>query len=117
MTLHTQSIDEKLAAVEGLIPLYRQIGRATNDGGTYEALKAIAADLRARRDFPRSDAQRELHRALLQVNGMRGADGYNVDSLIYLAQALNNRWPLVSQALERFGNEVAESTANGGAPR
>lgn len=105
MTLHVETLDEKLAAVERLIPLYRAIGRAKGDDGTYGALKAIAADLRARLDHPRGDASCEILRALTLVQTSRTERGYDLDALTHLAEVLNNRWPLVSQALELFGRD------------
>lgn len=117
MGVFAVTTEQKLATVERLIPLYRAIGRATADDGIHESLKAIASDLRAVRDFKQGQAQSELQAALIRVRDSRKGTDYDVDSLMSLTEALLRRWPLVSQALERFGDEAAGLPANEGAPR
>lgn len=102
MSVRVLTTDDKLAAVERLIPLYRAIGRANGDDGTHEALKAIALDLRAVRDLRPGQAEQELLGTLARVRESRSGSDYDVDALISLAEAVAKRWPLVRQALERF---------------
>lgn len=109
MSVHVLTTDSKLAAIERLIPLYRAIGRAQGDDGTYEALKAIALDLRAVRHLKPGRAGRELLEALARVRETRDdRNDYDVAALISLAEALASRWPLVRQALEVFEKETTE---------
>jgi len=109
MSLHTLSIEDKLAVVEAVIRSMRPNGRQDPEAArSYEALKAVAADLRARLEHPRSNALGSLGRALAAVKASKGPLGYDQGKLLQVANIVINKWPTISQALEQFGEESAE---------
>lgn len=109
MTLHVITIEEKLAVVEKAISdLRRKARQDPVHRANSEILKAIAADLRARIEFPRSNALGELTRALTLAKAKKTDLGYDHNSLVYVANVVIHKWPTISQALEQFGEESAE---------
>lgn len=106
MSLHVYSIDEKLAAVE------RQIVRAKRFQSAHDTdlLKAVAADLRARQDLPRNNAFGSIERAIKNVKATIGTEphGFEQDAMFKLARTIIQHWPVIAQALERYGEISAE---------
>jgi len=96
MTLYVFTIEEKLDEVERLIRVDPR-----ND-----VLKAVAADLRARLDGVPSAALTSLEWKVVGAARARTAVGYPHNHLIGVAEELLGKWPLVKQALEKFGAEV-----------
>jgi hypothetical protein len=109
MTLHVFTIQEKLEAVENLIALWRRTGAAAVD---LDLLKAIAADLRARLDHVPSAALVSLEQRVVAMKRTRSTLGYHTGAMIGLSQEVAARWPVVRQALERFGAEVETKQAS-----
>jgi len=106
----TISLDDKLAVTETLIRAFRDRARNGDQNSIliYESLKSIAADLHARQAFPTSNALGELRRKIERVQASKTALGYDEGRLTDLANHVINKWPFISQALERFGEESAE---------
>lgn len=102
MTIHSTTIHEQLAVVDRmLINEYRS-------GTRSDALRAIAADLRARLDGVPSAAATALQQRINVVKASKTALGYSDGTMVALAQELIGRWPTVKLALERFETEVSE---------
>lgn len=109
MALLVVSLEDKLAAIEREINESRRNDRPPGSAAQrhHEALKALAIDVRARMDFPRSNALGELTRAVQRMIESKTRH-YDDVRMIHVANVLINKWPFVSQALERFGEESAE---------
>jgi hypothetical protein len=109
MALRIVSLEDKLAALELVLDRARTGYRPPGSDAQrhYEALKALGSDLRARIEFPRSNALGELTRALERMIESK-VRHYDDIRMIHVANVLINKWPTVSQALERFGEESAE---------
>lgn len=108
MSLHTFSLDEKLEVIEMLIRAHRVHNGVS--AHTSNVLKAIALDIRARQEFPRNVALGELERTLRWMKDTRDlkVQGYEPGKMAAVASIVINRWPLIQQALERYGEETAE---------
>jgi hypothetical protein len=108
MTVTTR---QKLAAVERLLGDLRWArGSQAPEAETYDALLAIAVDLRA--GAPK-EAGRVLAAMTDQVQRARRGKSrlgfYDVGHMQTLTEALCGRWwPTVERALQRFEKEVAE---------
>jgi hypothetical protein len=91
------TLQEKIEAIEDLIeaePMH------------YKVLKAIAKDLRGRLDGAPSVAETELGRRINAVEASKAQKAGNLEQrLSALGQEVIARWPVVSQALERFADE------------
>lgn len=101
---------EKLAIVEALIEAHRwaRSDPAVPEHRTWEALKAIAADLRA--DEPRvaSKALETLDYRIDRARQQKARLGYyEIGHLQGIAEELIGRWPVVRKALERYQQELA----------
>jgi hypothetical protein len=110
MALRIVSLEQKLVAVEMEVAEARH-GR--RDPGSpaqahYEALKSIAKDLQARMELPRSNALGELERAIERLIRSKTGLGYDEGHMNAVAQVVVNKWPTISMALERFGEESCE---------
>lgn len=110
MSVGIFSIDDKIAALDVEI---KEARRGRREPGSalhrqYEVLKAIAADLRARQQLPRNNVLGSLERELEQMRRSRTALGYDQGRVMELANIVVSRWPVISQALEQFGEESAE---------
>lgn len=81
--------------------------RAQRQSETVQALKGIAADLRARLDLPRSNALGELEREMQKLADSKTIGGYPPGRMIAVAHVIIRKWPTVRQALEQFGEESA----------
>jgi predicted esterase len=110
MTLNLFSIEDKIAVIEAEIAEARQFRREPGSPMQrhYQILKAIAADLRARAEHPRSNALGALERELTRLRSSKTALGYDQGRIIELATLVVSKWPTISQALERYGEESAE---------
>lgn len=110
MSVGIFSIDDKIAALDVEIKEARQGRREPGSAlhRQYEVLKAIAADLRARQQLPRNNVLGSLERELEQMRRSRTALGYDQGRVMELANIVVSRWPVISQALEQFGEESAE---------
>lgn len=106
MSLHTYSLDEKIEIAERLIHRYRSGNASEREAA--DILKSIAADLRGRGEMPRSLALGEIERAIKSVKQSHTGLGYENGKLMALAERLIRHWPTVQQALEQFGEEVAQ---------
>lgn len=111
MSLHNSmlTLDEKIRVVDLLIADTRRQAKHDQVAAEHlKTLKAIAADLEARRGCPRSNALGELERILSRVLQSKTRLGYDEHQLADLARHVINKWPFIRQALERFGEEGAE---------
>lgn len=111
MSLDVFSIDDKIAALELEIAEARKFRREPSSPMQrhFKILKAIAADLRARQQLPRSNALGALERELVRLKASRDARGsYDAGRAAEMANIVVSRWPTISQALEMFGEESAE---------
>ena len=110
MTVGIYSLAEKQAAMDVEIKEARAGRRSPGSAlhHQYEVLKSIAADLRARQELPRNNTLGQLERQIELVRKSGTALGYDRMRLMELANFLINRWPIVSQALEQFGEEAME---------
>ena len=109
--IHEFSLQEKLAAVSLAIAEIQAEARRTPGSALhrqYQTLKAIAADLRARQDLPRNNALGALGREIARVKSAKTARGYSDGHMIELANIVISKWPIISQALEQFGELSAE---------
>lgn len=98
MILRIIAIEEKLCAVERILE-----GDDVFDH--VNALKEIAKDLRARAATAPSVAILEIERRLIAVARSKTRQGYETGAMIGVAQELIARWPVIRQALEKFGRE------------
>lgn len=112
MSLRTFTLEEKIAAIEMAIVEARGGRRSPGSAEQrhYEVLKSIAADLRARLELPRSNALGELERALIRMKEAPRTvvNEYDQTRMVEVTKIVISKWPYVSQALERFGEESAE---------
>lgn len=113
MSLHLFSVAEKLAAMEIEIMESRGRNRAPGSANQrhHEILKAISSDLRARQQLPRNNALGALERELESMKRQKchGVDfGYDMRSMARVTSVLISKWPVISQALEAFGEVSAE---------
>ena len=110
MTLRLFTIEEKLAALHvELVEARRELRPpGSNAQRHYEILKSIGADLQARRELPRNNALGDLERRLAQVARSKTALGYDRNQMAELANVVINKWSVISQALECFGEVSAE---------
>ena len=104
------SLSDKIKVVDLLIADARRAARDGDESASerWRALKSVAADLEARRGYPRSNALGELERILDRVQRSKTPLGYDQNQLADLARHVISKWPFISQALERFGEEGAE---------
>ena len=103
MSLHVASLEERLAAVEAAIV---GLSRAGWDGTP--ALKAVASDIRARMEIPRSNALGELERAIEKMKRTKTSLGYEQREMVAVAYVIIKKWPFIRQALELFGEETSK---------
>ncbi len=113
MSVGIFTIDDKIAAVDMEIKEIREEARQQPEGAPlrrhHEILKAICADLRARQDLPRNNALGDLGRQLERMKRLKPIGGqYDQGLLNELALTVVSKWPVISQALEQFGEETAE---------
>ena len=101
--IHSITLQEQLAVIDRLL-----IEERKNSGTRNDALRAIAADLRARLERAPTVAVVELQRRINYVKqSKRETNAYSDGTLIALGQELVGRWPVVKLALERFEAEVS----------
>lgn len=91
---------EKIEAIDALIVAGV---REKQDVGI---LKEIATDLRGRLEHAPSITKDELARGVANVMNNKTRNGYHVGPLASLGEFVTGRWPLIQQALERFGAEL-----------
>jgi hypothetical protein len=103
MALRMMSVEDKLAVVERVIRNHRD-----QRSPTVQTLKALAKDLRARVDVPKSNALGQLERALQKMQETRTDTGYDRNMMSEVAKVVINKWSHIRQALEEFGEETAE---------
>jgi hypothetical protein len=110
MILHLFTIEEKIDAIEAELKWSRSARRepGSREQRHHELLKAIAADLRARQTLPRNNALGDLSRTLEKMKSSKTALGYEQGKMIEVANVVVSKWPVISQALELFGEESAE---------
>lgn len=95
---------EKLSVVEGLIEAFRRSGGDSDDNRyRLRVMAAIASDLRGRLEQAPNIALTELERRIAAVVRSKTPLGYGNGPLVGVGEELIGRWPIVKQALERFG--------------
>ena len=116
MSLTTIELEEQLRAIdEMIVELKRTATARVGDAPAFEAsrlryevLKAVAADLRARLDRPRSLSLGEIERAIAKMAASKTRLGYDEGKMTHVAATLVRHWPFVRQALENYGEASAE---------
>jgi len=110
MSLHLFTLAEKIEALTIEVDSARRVARPSGSAAQrqYAVLKAILADLKARAVFPRSQPLGELERALARMQRSKTALGYDEGHMVAVANTVINKWPVISQALEQFGEISAE---------
>lgn len=102
------TLEQKIKFVEGLLIAERRYERSRNP-----ILKAIAADLRARLSGAPSRARVALWKKLETVKRTKvKTQQYDDGQMISLAHEIVGQWPVVDQALERFGAEIEKGEAH-----
>lgn len=101
MTIHLCTTQEKLDEIERLIITERKFA-----GMDVYVLKAIAADLRARLEGTPSAALADVERRVVAVARSRSPRGYDPAKLHVLGEGVAVHWPVIKQALEKFGAQV-----------
>ncbi len=104
--------EEQLAAIEMEINEARTARRDPGSAAQrhYEVLKSVAEDIRARMQFPRSNALGALERALDQMLRAKQPDEpyYPTGQQGAVVAVVINKWPTIRRALEQYGEESAE---------
>ncbi len=97
-------VPEQLLVVEKLIEEYRWARRRQDAPArlTYEALKAIAGDLRGRADAVRPIALTTLSSCVQTAQAANLRQGH----MVRIAQELIRFWPTVRQALELYPEKL-----------
>jgi hypothetical protein len=112
MSPRLYTIEEKIGAVDSEIRRIRKEGFPPNSAAQRhcDILKSVCADLRAREEFPRSNTLGEMTRLLQKVKDEpRGENnGYDHGRLIAFANYTIGNWPIISMALEAYGELSAE---------
>lgn len=100
--------DEQLAEIERLVEGYRGLRERPGVPGhrTYVALKAVAAEIRGRMVAKISETERELGRALTDLEASRtmqaGVPTFSTGCMDHVAMQVRRRWPTIRQALAFF---------------
>jgi hypothetical protein len=103
MALKMSTLAQQIEAIEQVIIAQRRDGTPIVNSEMFEALKAIAADLRARSKLPNSAALTELERVLFQARASKNSRGwYDEGKMIAVANVVVANWHTIRQALERF---------------
>jgi uncharacterized membrane protein YccC len=109
MALKLFSLDDKIGAMHVELVDARRANRSPGSAAQrqYEILKAIAADLRGRQELPRNNTLGELSRSLQKMkDAPRNGPAFDRDYMTTIVNIIVNRWPTISQALERFGDDM-----------
>ncbi|HXL66624.1 MAG TPA: hypothetical protein VN938_16365 [Xanthobacteraceae bacterium] len=101
---------ETLLEIEALIESFRWArgDTAAPENKTYLALKAMADDLRGRQANRIGEAQAELQKAIDAAAKTKTILGYEINHLRRIAEETIGRWPVIRQALERFGANMGQ---------
>lgn len=105
MTIHTVTLDEKMAKLGRIIAADRKAGNNT------DVLSAIYADLEARETLAPSAALTKLDQRMVVVKRSKTALGYGNGQMVALAQEVVSGWTIIRQALERFGAEIEQEVS------
>lgn len=106
MSLNLSTLAQQIAAIERVVVAQRKEGVAAANAEMFEALTAIALDLRARSKLPNSAVLTEMERALFRMRTSKTARGHYEDGkMIAVANVVVANWHVIRQALERFGGE------------
>lgn len=111
MALKLFTIEEKLAAVRAEIVAQRSVARPPGSAAQrhYDILKSIAADLQGRLELPRNNALGDLSRSMERMVQSKTELGYyDVERMAQVATVVISKWPIITQALENFGEVSAE---------
>ncbi len=97
------TLQEQIDFVDGLITI------GGKDNPTVPILKTIAAGLRARLETAPSATETALSQKIEAAKRAKfpGCD-YPPNQMFTIATELIGRWPVVKQALERFGAEIEQ---------
>lgn len=105
MSLSTFTTQEKLIEMDAMIDALRKIAISQDDYRRLRIIRSVAADLRGRLECAPSVALAEIERRITFAYRNKTRSGYDRDALIGLGEELIGRWPLIKQALEKFGAE------------
>jgi hypothetical protein len=103
MALNMSTLAQQIEAIERIIIAQRREGAPAHDAEMFEALTAIASDLRVRSKLPNSAVLTELERVLFQARAFKNSRGwYDEGKMIAVANVVVANWHTIRQALERF---------------
>lgn len=116
MTDLTFTPDDKLAALDWAIEDLRdwRSEPGSRENEIYRIMKAIRKDLAAQQPGEPGRALLELQRRIADAAPTKGQGslGFAPEALIGLGQTVIGFWPVVRQALTRFGAEVEANKEN-----
>ena len=98
---------ELLAEIEKLIEAYRGFRFMPDTPGckSYRALKIVATDIRSRDPKTVNETLELLDMQIGMAHGNRSKTiGYRTGDLHKLAESVIGRWPMIEQALRKFGS-------------
>jgi hypothetical protein len=103
MSLNVSTLAQQIEAIEQVIIAHRRRGEPAGNAEMFEALTAIAADLRARSKLPNSAALTELEKVLFRMKAGKTSHGwYDEGKMVAVANVVVANWHVIRQALERF---------------
>lgn len=103
------TIDEKIEMLEGIIKQYRWARNEEPMSAPrqiLDALRSIVADLRARKATAPNAAEQQIERRLRGIHNAQERGDNPDGAKISMANEVMGRWPVIKQALERFGAEI-----------
>lgn len=100
------TLDEKIEIVERFIRDRRDASNGTKQDHDRAILCAIASDLRARQATAPSAAEDQIERRLRGVRNAQERGDDLTGAKMSLANEIMGRWPVIRQALEKFGAEL-----------
>lgn len=99
------TLHEQLEEIERLIEAEKDKGGVA-DNISLAIQRSIASDIRARINHDGSVTKAALEQRLHFMRRSKTPLGYSNGSMVGVAQELIGRWPVVKQALERFGKDI-----------
>jgi len=107
------TLQDQIDAIDHLINDFRWARNETYciEHDIYLALKEIAKDLRARLPAAPSDALLALQRRIADAAATKGPamQGFDRSALAGIGEEVIGKWPVIRQALERFGSVCRET--------
>lgn len=96
-----KTLDDKIYAMETIL----HIARYHSSDETYRTLKEVAKDLRAQQPEKRSQAIDDLVKAIESAKAVSASSQKEQNKLMHVGQTTIQHWPVIRQALEKFGDD------------